>query len=146
MDNSDGYQGNNGYPSQNGQQGSYGQNQYGQQQYGQQQYGQQGTYGQQQYGSQGQYGGNGPMPPKPDNYLVWAILSTICCCLPFGIVAIIKSSHVNSYYNVGYYDGAVNESNEAKKWCLIALVSGIVFDIIYFIFYFIVGVGSALAY
>jgi len=27
-------------------------------------------------------------PAATDNYLVWAILSTIFCCLPFGIVSI----------------------------------------------------------
>ena len=26
---------------------------------------------------------------RPDNYLVWAILTTILCCLPFGVVSIV---------------------------------------------------------
>ena len=34
---------------------------------------------------------------KPDNNLVWAILATVLCCLPFGIVAIIKSTQVDSF-------------------------------------------------
>jgi len=29
------------------------------------------------------------------NYLVQAILCTICCCLPFGIVAIVYAAQVN---------------------------------------------------
>ncbi|WP_417935251.1 CD225/dispanin family protein [Flagellimonas maritima] len=32
------------------------------------------------------------MPPKPDNYLVWAILSTIFCCIGTGIASIIYAS------------------------------------------------------
>ena len=36
--------------------------------------------------------------PQPNNYLVWAILVTIFCCLPFGIVAIIKANKVNTLY------------------------------------------------
>ena len=39
----------------------------------------------------------GPVPggAPPDNNLVWAILSTVLCCLPLGIVAIIKSTLVS---------------------------------------------------
>ena len=33
-----------------------------------------------------------PMPPKPDNNLVLAIICTICCCLPLGIVGIVKAN------------------------------------------------------
>lgn len=39
-----------------------------------------------------------PMPPKPDNNLVLAIICTICCCLPLGIVGIVKASKVNGLY------------------------------------------------
>ena len=31
-------------------------------------------------------------PVRPDNYLVVAILTTICCCMPFGIVSIVYAS------------------------------------------------------
>ena len=41
---------------------------------------------------------NNQMLPKPDNNLVLAIFTTICCCLPFGIVAIVKASSVNTLY------------------------------------------------
>ena len=42
----------------------------------------------------------------PDNKLVWSILVTIFCCLPFGIVAIIKSAEVNSKWAAGDRAGA----------------------------------------
>lgn len=35
---------------------------------------------------------------KPDNNLVWGILVTILCCLPFGIVSIIKASSVDNLW------------------------------------------------
>ena len=38
-----------------------------------------------------------PMPPKPDNNMVLAIACTVCCCLPFGIVGIIKASKVKVF-------------------------------------------------
>ena len=44
-------------------------------------------------------------PPMPDNHLVGAILATLFCCVPFGIVAIVQAAQVNSAYNSGNYDG-----------------------------------------
>jgi hypothetical protein len=60
------------------------------------------------------------------NYLVQAVLVTLCCCLPLGIVAIIKASQVNGFSARGDYEGAVRASEEAKKWCWIAFILGII--------------------
>ncbi|WP_084793530.1 CD225/dispanin family protein [Prevotella ihumii] len=68
-----------------------------------------------------------PMPPKPDNYLILAILTTACCCLPIGIYAIILANRVNTYYFAKQYDLAVLTAREAKKWSIIGIVAGIVF-------------------
>lgn len=65
-------------------------------------------------------------PPKPDNYLAWSILATIFCCLPFGIVAIVKSSQVDSLWTTGNYDAARKAADEAQTWCIIAAVCGAV--------------------
>lgn len=67
-----------------------------------------------------------PRPPMPDTYLVWAILATTCCCLPLGVVAIVKSLEVNSHYVAGDYEGARAASNSARQWCIYALVAVIV--------------------
>ncbi|MDR2764224.1 MAG: CD225/dispanin family protein [Tannerella sp.] len=40
-------------------------------------------------------------PPMPENYLVWAILTTVLCCFPLGIVSIINSSNVSTLYAQG---------------------------------------------
>ena len=70
------------------------------------------------------YGGEWQQPagPKPPNYLVWAILSTLFCCLPFGIVSIVFAAQVDSKYNAGNHAGAVEASNNAKKWAIISAV------------------------
>lgn len=81
---------------------------------------------------------------RPDNYLVWSILATICCCLPFGIVAIVYSSKVNTLYNAHQYTEAVNAANDAKKWCLISLIAGIVVDVAYIAFMFITGAAASM--
>lgn len=62
------------------------------------------------------------MPPRPDNYLVWAILATVFCCLPFGIVAIVYASKVNTLYDAREYEAAMRASNDAKKWCIISVI------------------------
>lgn len=46
------------------------------------------------------------MYPKPDNNLVWAILSTFLCCMPFGIVSIVFAAQVDGKYAMGDYAGA----------------------------------------
>lgn len=71
--------------------------------------------------------------PCPDNYLVYAILTTLFCCLPFGIAGIVKAAQVSTKYQAGDYEGAVQTSADAKKWSQIALICGIVWYILYFI-------------
>jgi len=68
-----------------------------------------------------------PTPPGPvayvPNYLVQAILTTIFCCQPFGIVAIVYAAQVDGKLASGDYLGARTMSENAKKWSLIALAS-----------------------
>ena len=80
------------------------------------------------------YNPNMQRPPMPENYLVWAILSTIFCCIPLGIVSIIHSTKVSSAYAAGDYEGALKASKDAKKWAIWGAVAGGVFIVIYFIF------------
>ena len=76
-----------------------------------------------------------PMPPKPDNNLVLAIICTICCCLPLGIVGIVKASKVNGLYYAKQYEAANLAAQEAKKWSLIGIGVGLVINIIYWLVY-----------
>ena len=88
---------------------------------------------------------NQQMPPQPDNYLVWAILVTVLCCLPFGVASIIYSVKVGSLYAQGYYNGAVDASQKAKKFAMIGGIGGLVFIIVYVIFMIIAGAGAAMS-
>lgn len=68
----------------------------------------------------------GPVSPVnnvPD-YLIWAIL-TIFCCLPLGIVAIIKAVQSNNKKAIGDYYGALQDSYAAKTWTIWAFGVGI---------------------
>lgn len=62
----------------------------------------------------------------PSNHLAPAILVTLFCCLPFGIVAIVNAAQVNGRLATGDHEGAVELSNKAKMWCWISFVAGIV--------------------
>ncbi len=73
----------------------------------------------------------GQAPVNIPNYLVQAILVTIFCCWPLGIVAIIKAASVNSKIGAGDVQGAMQASAEAKKWCWITAGSGLVIMVIY---------------
>ena len=89
------------------------------------------------YGPQQPYGAR---PPMPATYLVWAILATLLCCMPFGIVSIVKASQVSSLYSQGRYQEAVAASEAAKKWAIWSAVAGVVISIIVIVLQ-IVGIG-----
>ncbi len=83
-------------------------------------------------------------PPKPDNYLVWAILTTVLCCLPLGIVSIVYSTKVDSLYFNGQYEDAAAKAKSAKTWAIVSAVSGFVGIAIYLILVFVVGMAGFL--
>ncbi|MBR1712119.1 MAG: CD225/dispanin family protein [Alloprevotella sp.] len=85
----------------------------------------------------------GSYQPQPDNWLVWAVLVTLCCCMPFGIVAIYKSAKVNPYYESGAYAQAQQAAGEAKKWVIIGAVCGLIFQALYLVFVLAMGTGFA---
>ncbi|SDZ08204.1 Interferon-induced transmembrane protein [Micromonospora pattaloongensis] len=64
---------------------------------------------------------------KPDNYLAWSIVSTIMCCWPMGIPAIVFASRVDSAWIRGDYLGAHEASRKARGWTIASAVTGGVF-------------------
>ena len=82
-------------------------------------------------------GGVEPVPPRrserstvPEqipNYLVQAILVTIFCCLPFGIVSIVYAAQVNAKLGAGDIVGARQASSSAKTWAWVSFGVGLLF-------------------
>lgn len=66
-------------------------------------------------------------------YMTQAILVTLCCCWPFGIVAIVNAAKVNSALGRGDVEGAIEASENAKKWCWIAALLGLLANGIYIV-------------
>jgi hypothetical protein len=59
-------------------------------------------------------------------YLAQAILTTLFCCLPFGIVSIVYAAQVNGKLAVGDHAGALQSSQNAKTWAWISFGTGLV--------------------
>ena len=92
-----------------------------------------------QYGSTGQNtsadynvnNGTYGQPQKPINgttYLIFAIISTLLCCLP---------------QRSGDYAGAQNAAKKAKMFTIIGTVAALVVSIFYIIFAIVIGIGSS---
>jgi uncharacterized membrane protein YvbJ len=70
-----------------------------------------------------------PLQPV-ENYLVFAILATVLCCLPTGIVAIIYAAQVNGKLQIGDLAGAKAASDNAKMWCWISFGLGLAVTVV----------------
>ncbi|PKA82805.1 interferon-induced transmembrane protein [Ulvibacter sp. MAR_2010_11] len=81
----------------------------------------------------------------PDNNLVWAILCTVLCCLPFGIVSILKANKVNTLWAQGDHEGARKAASDAKKWAIWGAIIGPLAVIIFYVIFFIIYAGALFA-
>lgn len=81
---------------------------------------------------------------KPSNNLVGAILSTIFCCLPLGIVSIVYASQVDSQWYAGNQQAACELAAKSKKWMWIGVIASVVVWVLYLLFWVVLGVGAAL--
>ncbi|WP_286927983.1 MULTISPECIES: CD225/dispanin family protein [Aeromicrobium] len=88
---------------------------------------------------------NAPPPPSgpvggtpPPNNLVWAILTTIFCCLPLGVVSIVYAAQVNGKFAAGDLAGAQESSRKAKQWAIWSVIAFFVALVIYLIVIFLV--------
>jgi hypothetical protein len=73
------------------------------------------------------------IPLKVENHLVKAIISTLCCCLPFGIAAIIFAMDVKVKLAAGDVNAALEASKKANMWGNLAIGVGALFTLIYFV-------------
>jgi hypothetical protein len=83
-----------------------------------------------------------PTGTPPPNYLVFAILTTIFCCQILGIVSIVFAAQVNSKWNSGDIQGAMDASKNAKLWAWIAFGSGLIIVLAFAVFAMIGGLAA----
>lgn len=72
---------------------------------------------------------NTNQPPK--NWLLESILATFLCCLPLGVVGVVQAMKVESRFYAGDIEAATKAAEEAKKWTIITVVTGVVCGFIY---------------
>ena len=105
------------------------------------------NYTQQNRGYYQQNNFNG-MPQKPVNwvpYLVLSIISTLCCCLPFGVVGIVFSAKINSAMLAGNLEEAQNNAKMARIWIIVSFAIGLLTWLIYMVL-IVTGAVSGSAY
>ena len=76
--------------------------------------------------TQPQYTQQPATEPCPPTNLVWAILSTVLCCIPTGIVAIIYALKVSNKYREGDIEGAKRASEVGAWWCIATIILDII--------------------
>lgn len=74
-----------------------------------------------------------PLREEIKSHLTEAILVTLCCCLPFGIVAIVFASQVSTQLAAGNIAAAQEASKKAAMWAWIGFGCGILLNGLYLI-------------
>ena len=64
-----------------------------------------------------------PVHEHIPNHMVWAVLTTLFCCLPFGIVSIVHAARVDSLRAAGDIAGARESSDKARFWAIVSAAS-----------------------
>lgn len=59
----------------------------------------------------------------PPNHLLAAILATVFCFMPVGVVAIVKAAQVNDLWRQGRIEESVRASEAARTWAIAAVVA-----------------------
>lgn len=75
---------------------------------------------------------NNTKPAKPNNNLIFAIVTTILCCIPLGAVAIYYAYQSDLAYNAGDLQAAESNGKKARNWSIASVVLGAIGAIIYY--------------
>jgi hypothetical protein len=82
--------------------------------------------------------------PQLNNYLVPAIIASVFCCQPFGIVSVVYAAQVNAMLDGGNIAGATEAARNAKMWFWISFGLGVLPFLAYLGMMIIVGIFTVL--
>ena len=74
---------------------------------------------------------------RPSNHLALAIIVTLMCCIPLGIVSIVYSGKVDTALSKGDISEAESMSRKARNWAIAGIIISAASVIMYFIIMFI---------
>lgn len=77
----------------------------------------------------GQYMGQPPVSQTA--YLVFSILATVLCCLPFGIVGIVYAAKISGLNAAGDFDGARKAAKTSMIWTIVSAATAILVVVFY---------------
>jgi Interferon-induced transmembrane protein len=69
------------------------------------------------------------------NQMAWAILTTLFCCLPLGIVSIVYAAQVDGKRAAGDIEGARTASQKAGFWAIASAASVFVLVALWILFF-----------
>ena len=81
--------------------------------------------------------------PSPPTYLWQSIVCIFLCCWPFAIPAIVFGTKIKPAMDAGDYGAALEASKQAKKWLLISVIVGLIFNLIIFALSFAAGIAES---
>jgi hypothetical protein len=80
-----------------------------------------------------------PRVPSRDEYIpnqmAWAILTTLFCCLPLGIVSIVYAAQVDGRRAAGDIEGARTAAEKARFWAIASAASVFVMIALWILFF-----------
>jgi len=78
-----------------------------------------------------------PLAPDPDprgrtvrTYLVWAVLVSVLCFLPLGLVAVVYGLQASRAVTDGDLARARRRGRVARRWVIASLIVGILVDLV----------------
>jgi hypothetical protein len=77
-----------------------------------------------------------PSPQRIDDFLVPAIFTTVCCCLPAGAAGIYFAIQARNKIAQGDHAGAAKDSAQAKMWTWFSLFLGLIWALVICLFVF----------
>jgi len=77
-----------------------------------------------------------------NSWLIPAIITNACCCMPLGIISVYFAAKANTYTEKGDFLNAKASADKAKLWSIIGIALGLVIWVGYVIIMFISGLSE----
>jgi archaellum biogenesis protein FlaJ (TadC family) len=78
----------------------------------------------------------------PPTYMAQAVLATLFCCVPLGVVAIVKASQVSAAWQNGDVATAHQRSREAAAWVNWSVGVTFLMGLLWMVFAVFAGMGA----